>query len=365
MKALKKIIIGIIFLSEILVANAQVAKILNANIISGYITPASLCNVTVINTFGTGQFIFEAVLLNSSGIPVLEIRSEPFTLSEGAAVSLNNKVNPGYVRYSNDYAGDYVNTHKSLPIGHYTYCCFLRPVMGNADQSSEEFCLDLAGDHIQRLNLTFPDDRDTIHTLNPLLIWNAIPMKINPSANEHYKIIVCEVNSDQDSEEAILINKPVLIEDGLKNTQLNFPPNEEKLKKGSEYAWQVHKIVNDEVVASSEVWTFLIDEPKAIAQSYVIPKKSQDAGFFYLRDKKFYIKFTEPAENNILMCSLKRADLKKSKSESTDIIVQYLGYNIYEINVEKLKLKNGSYTMEIMNHLKDKYYVKFYVESKL
>lgn len=365
MKAFKIILLAVICFICSLNVNAQVVRILNANINSNYITPGSLSNVTVMNTYGSGQFVFQAVILNSYGIPVLEILSQPFILNEGSVQSLNNKLSLVSVNYSNDYIGEFINTHKSLPQGKYTYCCFLQPVSGGTDVSVEEFCEDLESDINHSINLISPYNRDTINTIYPLLIWNTLPFNKKLSNGEYYQLIVCEIVTDQNPEEAILINKPVLAVENLKNTQLNYPPNEEKLRTGYQYAWQVSKVVQNEIIATSEVWAFFIDEPRSVPQSYIIPKKSEDAGFFYLKENKFYVKFTEPAENNILFCRIKGADLKADKNRDTDIMVSHLGYNIYEINVERMKLKKGSYTMEIMNHLNDKYYVKFYVESKL
>lgn len=366
-KGMKQIILAA-FATGISVFSGAQITILNTNLNSMNVTPQSLCQVSIMNgSGGETQAVLEARILNNSGENILAVKTFPFTLAAG----MNNGITINYNLESTQYGatgqGEYVRNTHILPSGNFKYCV---SVYSLSEGMSDDLCEDVISDLSSFLNLIYPNDKDTVETVYPVLTWShSEPFNIL-SPGDHFKIIVVEMNQDQSAESAVTVNIPVYFKEFLSSHQIQYPIDAKMLEEGKRYAWQVQKLSNGTILEKTEAWEFTLHKnilPKD--NKYTTLKKKHDGGYYLASNDKIFFRFTESysgTEPEYRIINEKREEMKpeikNDKKDAGEKQLKHNGANYYEIDLKPLKLKKGFYELEVFNSKKEKYVLKFKTE---
>jgi len=368
---MKKILLFILILVTAKAGFPQIT-ILNTNLNSLNITAQSICQVNIMN--GTGsetQVILEAKLLNSANENLLTVKTNPFPLATG----MNNGITLNYTIQSSAYGisgqAEYLRTSHILPSGNFKYCVSV--VALASDAGGDDYCEDIVSDISAFLMLIYPNDKDTIETLNPVLTWtHSEPFNIL-SPGDHFKLVLVELNKDQPAESGVTVNIPVYYKDFLSVHQLLYPVDAKNLEQGKRYGWQVQKISNGTIIDKTEAWEFTLKNNIVKPDNkYATLKKKHDGSYYTAENEKIFFRFIENYSGGELRCRIfdnRHHEIKpevineKSVKQQSGINVTGSGSNYYQIDLQQLRLKPGFYELEVVNVKNEKYVLKFYVEK--
>jgi hypothetical protein len=343
-------------------------SILSANVNSFNITPASLLQVSIMNTAASMQAILETDLLSADNTLLLKVISNPFTLKKGVTQAGMN-ITVASAQYGTSTISTHIKTFHTLPSGKYHYCCTIKTLLH--DQSSDQFCEDVESDNNSFMTLVFPADHDTIDSPMPLLAWShSDPFNI-ASTGDYYKMIVVELQTGQSAEAAVSVNVPVYMKTSLMSHQVQYPYDARGLEVGKRYGWEVQKISNEVIVNRTEAWEFVL-RPKIISASlkYAVLKSSSGSGYYVAAGDKLYFAFTEEYKpEGKVACKIiddeRKEILPKMKNEKGPGIVadnlKVTGDNRYVIDLDAYGLKSGFYTLEVANEKKQNFFLKFQI----
>jgi hypothetical protein len=343
-------------------------SILNANVNSFNITPSSLLQVSMMNSFGGIQATLEADLLLNDNTSLMHVTSNPFILKRGMSTAGSN-VSIASVQYGSNESSTHIKTFHTLPSGKYHYCCTLK--VFSHDVSGDRYCEDVESENTAFLFLVFPADRDTIDSPMPLLTWShSDPFNI-ASSGDYYRMTVVELKAGQSAEAGIMTNPPVYMKNSLSRHEVQYPYDAKPLEEGKRYGWQVEKISNEVIVNKTESWEFVL-RPKTTTASlkYAVLKSSSGSGFYIVTGDKLYFTFTEEykSEGKInckIMDDERKVILPKMKNEKGPGIaadnLKVTGDNRYVMDLDAYGLKPGFYTLEVVNEKKQNFFLKFQI----
>ncbi len=364
---MKKNLLMILLAATVTAGSAQIT-ILNTNLNSMNVTPQSLCQVSIMN--GTGsetQVVLEAKLMNNSNENILTVKTLPFSLAAG----MNNSVALSYTLQTTQYGStgqaEYVRNTHILPSGNFKYCV---SIISLPEGDGDDYCEDLISDISSFLTLVYPNDKDTIETVNPVLTWShSEPFNIL-SPGDHFKLVMVELNADQSAESGVTINIPVYYKDFLSMHQLFYPYDAKQLTEGKRYGWQVQKISNGTIIDKTEAWEFTLKNNILTPDNkYTTLKKKNDGSVYLAANDKIFFRFSESYSGGELTYRIINDKLEEIKPKiKNDKLVnenqeaKNNGANYYEIDLAPLKLKKGYYDLEVFNSKNELYVLKFKVE---
>lgn len=350
---------------------AQVT-VVSAALTAFNVTPASTCQVTLMNAQGETNVSLVATIHNSSGELLLEVRTLPFPVRAGV-----NVVQPQTLQFSSStYAaspqGNFLQSQKQLPSGLFKHCV---RVLNGGGEVDDEYCQDIEPDNNSFLSLVSPFDRDTIDSKTPVLTWtHSEPFNLL-TPGESFRLVLVKLGVGQDPEAAVIANTPHFIHNNLFRHDLQYPFNAPALKEGETYAWQVQKMSagGQGVIAKTEAWRFTVRRPaEAKDNKYSVLKKKPDAGYYLASNNKIFFCFDEAYGGGKIACMIYDERHKpvdpgpeneaQKEAGKPALEVKTNGYNRYEVDLDALDLKTGYYFLEVVNGKKEKYILKFYVE---
>jgi hypothetical protein len=351
------------------ISNAQQISVVSADVNSYNVSPRGLCQVTILNPLASVQVIMQAQLLDAANEPLVTVKTNPFTLKNGLNVAATMSFSIGSVDYGATSLVNYIRNSNVLPIGKYNYCVKITP-LGNTE-AGDEYCQELESDMNSYLYLVNPEDKDTVDTQYPLLIWNHSDPFNQLGPGEFYRMVVTPLTEGQSAEEAITVNTPMFFKNNLQENQVAYPYDAPNLEPGKHYAWQVQLLANDAVINKTEAWEFI--EPLHITppdNKYGTVKTKLDAGFYTATNNKVFFRFDESyATSNVAECYIYDSKNQAVKSKTYDakrgdgngIPLQNHGYNQYEIDLNNLNVSSGFYCLKIKNGKGQEFMLKFYV----
>ncbi|HXB11478.1 MAG TPA: hypothetical protein VNZ45_05795, partial [Bacteroidia bacterium] len=174
-------------------AGAQQINVVSAEVNSFNISPRGLCQVTIMSTVPSVQVVMQAQLLDAANEPLVTVRTNPFTLHNGINVSAKLNFSISSVVYGTASLVGYIRNSNVLPTGHYNYCVQIIP-QGNVIEPGDQYCQEIESDLSTFLFLVNPEDKDTIYTLNPLLIWNHSDPFNTLGPGEYYRMVVAPLS---------------------------------------------------------------------------------------------------------------------------------------------------------------------------
>ncbi|MFI5136688.1 MAG: hypothetical protein ACHQIM_02595 [Sphingobacteriales bacterium] len=344
-------------------------SILSTSVNSFNITPGSLCQVNVMNTFGDVQAVLEADIFGADNTSLLKVTTNTFILKKGLN-SLGMNISIGSAQYGNNEVSTHIKTFHTLPSGKYHACWTIK--LFSHDASGDQLCEDVESENTAFLFLVFPADHDTIDSPMPLLSWShSDPFNIG-STGDFYRMVVVKLNPGQSAESGVMTNTPVFMKNSLLRHEVQYPYDAPSLVVGERYGWQVQKISNEVIVNKTEAWDFVLRPPLSSNDNkYAMLKTKLDAGYYLSKNEKIYFRFEERYQAGAGLSSviydpkmkILRPNAKNEKSPGQEQYnIKTHGDNQYEIDLSQFKLKKGYYFLEVKNEKKETFMLKFYVE---
>ncbi len=352
--------------------NAQVS-IVNINIQPFNIVPEALLNVGIMNGESEQQVQLITQIFNSTGSPVLTVKSQPFKIVKGLNTGTEGQRKILSTEYGESNQSNYIKTAHTLPSGRYKVCSSL--LLSSGADKLDDYCDELEAEFNQYLYLVNPLDGDTIESKNPILSWtHGEPFTIL-NQGEFYRMVVTEMKKDQNPEEAISVNSPAMVKNYLREHQLQYPFDARELKEGNRYAWQVQKIGDGVVINKTEAWVFITkSKPENKSLKYVALKPELDGSFYTAYNGEVFFKFSEEyktqgnmnltlldSKSNAIKIDANKDIPEGTKSKSSANSLKSAGDNRYELNLDGEKLKSGFYTLVVKNEKNELFYLKIFL----
>lgn len=363
---MKKIIIILLVITALPALKAQVS-VVNSAIMPYNITPESLIAASLNNTQTEQQVSLVAKLYNLNNDLLIVVRSAVFSVKPGFNVGYEGKRRVVSVEYVPGNQTSYIKTSHTLPSGVFKICLEVINTNGN---EPNEYCDEIQSDFNQYLYLVYPLDKEVISSTIPVLSWShSEPFNIL-SAGEFFRMTVSEIKENQNPEEAISMNSPVMLKDYVNTHNLQYPYEAKALIKGKKYAWQVTKIGNGTVLNKTETWEFKIAGMEAKPEtSYAALRKELDGTFYKPENNKLFFKFDEEYEAGVVSCiiysdkkepvSAKATNQSEKKNTPN---YKRIGSNEYAIDLDDYNIEKGFYTMEVRNSKNELFILKFYID---
>lgn len=348
------------------IAISQVT-ITGAQFSSYNLTPATMCNVSVLNNQTEMQAFLYVNITNSSNEILVTIETNPIMLRMGVNMITGTNVTFARVTYGSSSQAAQLQSMHLLPSGTYMYCC---GIVGISSEGGDDYCEEFESEIASNLNLIYPDHQDTIETLNPVLVWSHSESFSMLTSSESFRLVLVEQMENQTPDNAIAVNSPLFIINNLNTHSIMYPIDASTLVKGKTYAWQVQKITNGVATKFSEAWQFTIkNDVSTRSNGYAVLKKKLDASFYTVRDGKLYFRFNENYNGGNFSCSIynwkreKITPVAKNNDKNLGVSSKKLGSNYFEIDLNSLSgISNGYYTLEVIDERKELFMLKFFVE---
>jgi hypothetical protein len=320
------------------------------------------------NPGATVQAVMQAQLMDASNEPLVTITTNPFTLHTGFNIASKMNFTFSSVVYGTTGIVNFIRNSGVLPTGMYNYCVKIT-TPGNTEGDVD--CQELESDITSYLYLINPEDKDTVNSPYPVLVWNHNDPFDQLGPGEYYRMMVCPMTEGQSADEAITVNTPVYLKNNLTELQVQYPFDAPALEPGKHYAWQVQRISNDVIINKSECWEFV--EPVNLQLQdvkYVVMKSTVDGSFYEAANDRIFFRFDESyATSKAVECNIYDNAMKKVKTKAKDskqsdakgIALQQQGYNQYEVDLKGFAIKSGFYYLEILNGRGQKFMLKFHV----
>jgi hypothetical protein len=362
-----KSIILICFSLWLTISSKAQISVISANVSAYNITPQGICQFNIINQGAETSVALNVSLSNANGEKLVMVSSQPFILKSGLNSISGYTIEMAPAQFSTSSQGQYLQNAHTLPSGKFTICCTL---MSDAREPVENYCEDIESDMTAFLNLVIPNDKETIETQNPVLIWTHSEPFSLLTAGEYFRLAVAEMQMDQTPEAAMSTNVPVFMKDYVSSHQVQYPSDAKTLEQGKTYAWQVQKISNASIIKKSEAWEFkLAQNVKPTDIKYAVLKNREDATYYSIVNGKLYFKFDEDYtstnfkyfiydnKHHIVPAEVLKID--GSKVIENKVMT---GYNRFVLNTDQQNFSRGMYTIEVLNEKNEKFTLKFVVE---
>ncbi len=313
----------------------------------------------------------ENTLLVKSNSSYFQISSLPLFVTPASLGSLS----PLSTVYTVDgFYANIVSTGGIFPAGTYTidYTLYGRPTDGEFSELAT-YGLEAAVESLFPPILISVEDNDTICETNPVFTWTPA---IEPSANAvlTYNFKMVEVQPLQSTYQAIISNPFHYSQQDIPITMLTYPVYAAVLILDHQYAWQVDAVINNQVAASSEIWSFVYGCPAdTIIDSipglpYVKLRSENGGGVAKLANKFLYINYLErysPQGNAQLNYKIYNTTTNELMSNHNTVLDVIEGENYYIISTcgDGLDLPNGSYMFQVTDVKGNRWYMRFTKEE--
>lgn len=316
--------------------------------------PNDVWNVLITSTVELNVKV-QAYISKADGNQIYFSESQPFFLKVGANSHTSGTIQTATSQSFDQGLRNWLQINNSLPPGTYRLCykiiCANSDCDGNGSGligPDQSFCNTIKIQSPTPLLLNTPNNESRIKDQSPMLTW--IPP--SPVSSEvSYDLTLTPILDGQSKEEAIQINRPVIIKTGIKNVLLNYPSDLPDLEIGKKYAWQVNAVLFNEIISTSKVWEFEIiadslKEEKIISQ-YIKVKTVKNEELIKVEN---FLKLDYLEENE------RRSFLKvEIYNEKNKKIVEYdlpveFGENLLVLDLKNKGLKSGKdYLVKVSN----------------
>lgn len=343
-------------------------SIVSAHLNALNVTPATLCEISIMNSQGSVQVMLEAQVLNAASEQLMDVQSSPFYLAQGMNVLSSANIPINITTYGTSAQAAYIQTTHVLPSGTFQYCCSVKVLSA---EGGDEYCEEVESEINSNMYLVFPDDKDTIETKNPVLMWTHSEAFNMVAQGEYFRMIVVQLAIDQSAEDGITVNSPIYLKNYLASHNEIYPIDAQELEAGKRYGWQVQRVTNGVVTDKTEAWEFIMKPVTSIIENkYIVLKKTLDASYYTTENGKLFFKFDEEYTSGKISCTIYNSAREKilpiainEDKSNTTIAYKKSGYNCFEINLNELtNISSGFYTLEVKNEKGEAFLLKFFVE---
>lgn len=257
MNVKNRILITCVFVFAWLFSTAQPIQI---SIIPGSdYTFANRAQWQVLVTNSSGQTIrtlFHGLVTEAQDGIIYEVRSEPRDILPGTTTFSTNYfvgLDPFTVINENLNYQNYAIQTNGLPAGDYEICITAFSFTDQSELGTN--CYQYSVDHFSPPVLVSPEDRDTVSQDFPFFTW--LPPAPTNGKNFTYTLFLYEMQNKQTPVSAVQLNPAYYEKKGIGMTMAQYGINARKLRQGMRYAWKVSAELNNQTVATSEVWSFV------------------------------------------------------------------------------------------------------------
>lgn len=230
---------------------------------------SDLWNFSITNVSSQQQAITFRAVVRKGENTVLIATSSKFNLKTGSLVMQGKLLEPVTIQSVSESIEKSINRLSTFPDGNYNIC------ISAVDSESGEVITEQCYDH--QVQTALPpillgpyDESDVV---DDHIVWTWF-MQSSLSNGESIScdLTVVEWLDGQSPEEALRLNPPVLVRNGLRESawQTNFATR--SFQDGKKYAWRIIAKSGDEVVGESEIWKFTYSssniDDNAIQESY-------------------------------------------------------------------------------------------------
>lgn len=321
------------------------------------------------------EFYVAVRVFGNENVLLVKSQSSNFSMTvSNLAVTPTNlgPLQPLIISYTLDgFYANIVNSGGTFPAGPYQidYTLYGRPLDGSFSELAY-YSLNINVENLFPPVLISVENNDTICEQYPIFTWTPA---YQPSSSQilSYNFRMVEVNAFQTTYQAMNSNPYYYSQNDIPITMLNYPTSALALVFGQQYAWQIDAVINNQVMASSEIWSFVYGCPNdTIVDSipevafYIKMKTDDYTGIFQMKNKILPIAYTEKyfKENNsqLKYRVYKYQTLEKVNTHNYELSVKE-GINYYKINVcdDGMGLEDGIYIFEIIDNAGIKWYTLF------
>lgn len=364
---MRKELIGLVLLLCInQTSNCQI-NIISKSFSSYSISPGVMISIGINNAGSDKAIVLESNLSNATGEVLINVATRPFILKHGISSTGNIALKESEIIFGKNKQAEYIRTHHILPSGSYTIC--YKIITSGGDEELFNDCEDIVSEYNSNLFLVSPFNEEIIEEKYPLLIWQHSESFELLNSGEYFRMLVVEINEDQQPEAAVSLNAPVMLKDFILSHQVRYPFDAIQLLEGKRYAWEVEKISKGAIIQKSETWMFQYKLKKEEEEKrFVSLTNSVDGGFYIAKGNKVYFRLDEDYTGEELNWSVidgsgNNINTGKSaniKGQST--LLKVHGYNQFELDFSKCNLKTGYYLLEVMNKKGLNYKQKIFIE---
>ncbi len=246
--------------------------------------PNDLWNTTINNQGSQSQTIYliGSVKDNSQNV-LIKVTSLPLTVPPGIHYYTSSTISTASVNYYNNTIQQAITKSGQFPSGSYVSCIDAYSYSNNTKLDGS--CVENNVEIIHPPHLVYPSDQQVLDNAYPVLEWTpASPLR--PGEQINYQIKVVELIDSQPPSDGIARNE-AFYQSNVGNTLfLSYSYNNLPFDQNKIYAWQVTASIEDYVIGSSEVWSFVF-KPKPIdsatiglTDNYLLLNGKTDGGYY-------------------------------------------------------------------------------------
>jgi hypothetical protein len=336
---------------------------------SGVAQKSQLWNIVLTNTSNTNQLVHLEMMITDAhnGQQVMSGVTKVFTISPGTMQA--NATILGPIQYNILSTAYYIDPGPAglLPVGNFDVCLSTLQHITDAVNRIGEECQELIIEPLSPPQLQNPFDMAAIETKNPLFSWLP-PMPALLFTNLRYDLELVELYANQSAADGMQQNIPIFRQSGIATNSFPYPPSAPTLSIDKQYAWRILASSNNNLVATSETWTFSIKNyTKAnIINMNDLPfvkMRKEDVGDFAIVSNVIKFDYTnETADTiwNIMLSDLSVTD-PHPVAMPMDSIRLRPGQNLinYPLNAQLVLVDKHFYVMEITNSRQEKWRLRF------
>lgn len=162
-------------------------------------------------------------------------------------------LDPYKVLYEDQALRQYAIQTNGLPAGDYEICITAYSAVDSTELGSN--CINFSADYFSPPVLISPDNNDTVCELYPFFTW--LPPTPNSGQKFTYTLSLYELQNVQTVLSSVQTNPAYYEKKGIATPISQYGINARNLREGYRYAWKVSAEVNNQTVATSEVWSFV------------------------------------------------------------------------------------------------------------
>jgi hypothetical protein len=215
-------------------------------------------NLDVTNGSGAAvAVVFVARFTETSRGQVYEARTSAVTIAPGATLLGPGRVG-GVTVVQRAGVTTALSRFGALPDGRYTVCVDALPAGGGAALATT--CIDQEVASLLPPVLFGPYNGSPV--TDPYIIWSWFMQPVaGTGVRSECDLQVAEILPHQSPEEALRINPPILLRQGLRSSTWQTNEATRSLIPGQSYAWQVTAKLGTAAASRSEIWTFVYAGP--------------------------------------------------------------------------------------------------------
>lgn len=279
-------------------------------------------------------------------------------------------LDPYKVLYEDQALRQYAIQTNGLPAGDYEICITAFSALDSTELGSN--CLNFSADYFSPPVLLSPDNNDTVCEPYPFFSW--LPPAPNSGQKFTYTLSIYELQNVQTVLSSVQTNPAYYEKKGITTPISQYGINARNLREGQRYAWKVSAEVNNQTVATSEVWSFVYCQKGSIFFSADTTKKKKEVtknppkpGIPYMELKTKtggnYSVIVEGKMSFVFVNNLQQEkvgyQIRDSRQQVVDkqVLEAGYGYNYYSIDMKTGgKLQSGNFyelqTIDIKGNIK-------------